>query len=148
MPPPPPLVVEIRQIRVLGCRRGLALDSKAGLSRQAVNYRLAPPLGRCSAWNERGMATEAVACRLASRLHLLHLLKLWIASRLPGEVKCPRARRQCAAETRRGGSGCELGCPARVPSRLPLPLPCRMCSTFAAGLPAALADCGGPGAAG
>lgn len=36
------------------------------------------------AWNERGAATDAIACRLASRLHLLHLVKLWLANRLPG----------------------------------------------------------------
>ncbi|PRW56662.1 MYND finger [Chlorella sorokiniana] len=35
------------------------------------------------AWNERRVAAEAIAARLASRLHLLHLIKLWLGDRLP-----------------------------------------------------------------
>ena len=38
----------------------------------------------CRALNDRAAASEAVGCRLAARLHLLHLAKLWLAGRLPG----------------------------------------------------------------
>lgn len=84
------------------------------------------PAHMCRAWNERGAATDAIACRLASRLHLLHLVKLWLANRLPGGTAIA-GKRGASIQLKRNckwmRSNSALRVCTRVPSQPPAHLP-------------------------